>query len=225
MITPGNRVADVGCDHGFVSIYLVQQGISPYCLAMDVRKGPLSAATEHVREQGMEAYIETRLSDGLKACEKGETDAMLCCGMGGPLMAQILTDSAEKAHVMKELVLQPQSEIPWFRRFLRENGYRITDENMVWEEGKYYFMMRVVPGEESLDTDSEMQELWDAFGRRNLEQRHPVLLQYLHYRLDGLEKTREQLSCSESAKAQVRRAELLQEEQLLQKALQIFTKE
>ncbi len=225
MITPGNRVADVGCDHGFVSLYLVQKGISPFCLAMDVRTGPLSAAREHVCQQGMGAYIETRLSDGLKACEKGETDAMLCCGMGGPLMARILGDSADKAHSMKELVLQPQSEIPWFRRFLRENGYRITHEDMVWEDGKYYFMMRVVPEKECFHEDSGLQELWDAFGRQNLEQRHPVLKQYLNYRLEGLHKTREQLSNSDSSRADTRRAELQTEEQLLQRALTYYTQE
>ncbi|MDE5951551.1 MAG: class I SAM-dependent methyltransferase, partial [Acetatifactor sp.] len=59
MVTAGNRVCDVGCDHGWVSIYLVQQGISPRVLAMDVRQGPLSRAQEHIRQQGLEAYIDT----------------------------------------------------------------------------------------------------------------------------------------------------------------------
>ena len=62
MVTPGRRVVDVGCDHGFVSIYLVQRGISPRVLAMDVRMGPLSRAKEHIAEAGLGGYIETRLS-------------------------------------------------------------------------------------------------------------------------------------------------------------------
>ena len=67
MVTPGNKVADVGCDHGFVSIYLVQKGTAPYVYAMDVREGPLQRAKEHIADYCMEEYIETRLSDGVAA--------------------------------------------------------------------------------------------------------------------------------------------------------------
>ncbi|MDE7427736.1 MAG: class I SAM-dependent methyltransferase, partial [Lachnospiraceae bacterium] len=65
MVTRGNVVCDVGCDHGFTAIYLVQQGISPRALAMDLREGPLSAAGEHIAAYGLGERIETRLSDGL----------------------------------------------------------------------------------------------------------------------------------------------------------------
>ncbi len=194
MVTVGNKVVDVGCDHGFVSIYLVQQGISPRCLAMDVRTGPLSAAKEHVAQYGLQAYIDTRLSDGLQAYEAGEADTMLCCGMGGPLMAKILSDSHEKAQKLSELILQPQSEIPEFRVFLRENGYQILEEDMVYEEGKYYFLIKATP-ENGGDTveDKEMQVLYDWFGKDNLLKHHPVLKQYLEFRLAGIEKIRQQL--------------------------------
>lgn len=225
MLTPGNRVVDVGCDHGFVSIYLLQQGISPFCLAMDVRSGPLSGAKEHVAEQGLEQYIETRLSDGLKAYEIGEADAMICCGMGGPLMARIMEESQDKARQLKELVLQPQSEIPQFREFLRKNGYRITHEDMVYEDGKYYFMMRVVPDESVCNEEiAEDQDLRDAFGYHNLEKRHPVLLQYLDYRLHGLEEIEGQLAQNDSDRARQRRQELEQERKLIQSALEYRSK-
>ena len=143
MVTPGRRVVDVGCDHGFVSIYLVQKKISPGVLAMDVRKGPLSRAQEHIAEYGLGDYIETRLSDGLQAFQMGEADAVVCAGMGGRLMKRILTEGREKAQSLKELILQPQSELPAFRKFLRTEGYRLLDENILVEEGKYYFLMKV----------------------------------------------------------------------------------
>lgn len=145
MVSVGNRVCDVGCDHGWVSIYLVQQGISPKVLAMDVRQGPLSRAQEHIRQQGLEAYIETRLSDGVSALEIGETDTMICAGMGGRLMQRILEEGKEKTEDMQELILQPQSEIPAFRAYLRQAGYVTVAENMIYEDGKYYPMMKVVP--------------------------------------------------------------------------------
>ena len=90
MVTAGNRVCDIGCDHGFVPICLVQQKISPGALAMDVREGPLSQARMHIAACGLETYIETRLSDGLAAFRMGEADTLICAGMCGRLMMRIL---------------------------------------------------------------------------------------------------------------------------------------
>lgn len=146
MVTKGNRVCDVGCDHGFVPVYLVQEGISPGVLAMDLREGPLRAAREHVSAYGLEEQIETRLSDGLHNYRPGEADTLVCAGMGGGLMIRILEAEREKTDSFRELVLQPQSEIERFRRYLRENGFRILDEEMVVEDGRFYQMIRAGRG-------------------------------------------------------------------------------
>lgn len=142
MVTKGNRVCDVGCDHGFVPVYLVQQGISPNVLAMDLREGPLRAAREHVAAYGLEGQIETRLSDGLHNYSIGEADTLICAGMGGGLMQRILEVSREKTESFQELILQPQSEIERFRRFLRESGFGILDEEILKEDGKFYQVIR-----------------------------------------------------------------------------------
>ncbi|MDE6213453.1 MAG: class I SAM-dependent methyltransferase, partial [Lachnospiraceae bacterium] len=73
----------------------------------------------------------TRLSDGLHKYKIGEADTLICAGMGGGLMTRILANEKEKTDSFRELVLQPQSELEQFRRFLRENGYRIQDEEIV----------------------------------------------------------------------------------------------
>ena len=143
MVTPGTVITDVGCDHGFVSVYLVQKGLSPRVIAMDVRSGPLERAREHIREYGLQDRIETRLSDGLHGLKTGEANGMICAGMGGPLMEKILTEGREQAQGFAELILQPQSEIPHFRTFLMDEGYLLLDENIIYEEGQYYFMMKV----------------------------------------------------------------------------------
>lgn len=153
MVTRGHRVCDVGCDHGFVPVYLVQQGISPGVLAMDLREGPLRAAREHVSVYGLEGQIETRLSDGLHNYKAGEADTLICAGMGGGLMMRILEAEREKTDSFRELVLQPQSEIERFRRFLRERGSVILDEEMVEEDGKFYQVIRAGRGgKEDRDT-------------------------------------------------------------------------
>ncbi|MBD5486975.1 MAG: SAM-dependent methyltransferase [Lachnospiraceae bacterium] len=143
MVTAGNSVCDVGCDHGFVPIWLVEQGISPRVLAMDVRSGPLSAASDHIAEHGLESRIETRLSNGLHNYNVGEADTLICAGMGGGLMMRILSEDQDKTASFRELILQPQSEIERFRAGLREMGYRIADEQMIEEDGKFYPMMRI----------------------------------------------------------------------------------
>ncbi len=142
MVTTGNRVCDVGCDHGFIPIWLAEQKISPKVLAMDVRSGPLGAAKEHIAERGLDSCIETRLSNGLHNYNVGEADTLICAGMGGGLMMRILSEEPDKAASFQEMILQPQSEIEQFRAGLREMGYRIIDEIMIEEEGKFYPMMR-----------------------------------------------------------------------------------
>ena len=177
MVTRGSRVVDVGCDHGFLSIYLVQQGISPRVLAMDVRKGPLAAAAQHIAECGLGEYIETRLSDGLYEYRLGEADTLVCAGMGGRLMARIVSESMEKAEALGELILQPQSELRVFREFLRTNGFRVVAEDAVYEEGKYYFSMRAVPDRKVAATGqytTEEQRLFDEYGELLLREKHPV---------------------------------------------------
>lgn len=192
LLSPGYVTCDVGCDHGFVSIYLVQKKIAPFVYAMDVRKGPLSRAQEHIKEYGLNAQIETRLSDGLQALEAGAAKAMICAGMGGKLMMKILEEGMGRVLVMRELILQPQSDLKLFRQFLREKELIILQEDMIYEEGKYYPMMRVTPkcfydGVEFAASSEEEQELWDEFGPLLLRERHPVLLQYLNF-LEGVQK-------------------------------------
>ena len=216
MVSEGSVVCDVGCDHGWVSIYLVQKGIASKVYAMDVRTGPLERAKEHIARYQLEEAIETRLSDGLTNLQAGEADCMICAGMGGPLMMKILTEGREKAKVMKELILQPQSELAMFRRFLREEGYRIVAEDMVLEDGKFYPMMKVVPTEEVLPVNEEKQDVYDAYGELLLMQRHPVLEEFL---IKGKEHVQGLLRhLKEQNTASERMGELQKEEMLIDAA-------
>lgn len=215
MVTPGYRVADIGCDHGFLSIYLVQKGISPHVLAMDVRKGPLAAATEHVENSGLGAYIETRLSDGMCGMRDDEAETVVCAGMGGRLMEKILTESMDKAKALKELILQPQSELREFRAFLRRMGFRITDESAVYEEGKFYFAMKAVYTGEEIGVEAKVdineQNILDEFGELLLCRRNPVLKQYLMFRRNVLSQLLEKLLGENTGRASARLAEVRQE--------------
>ncbi len=218
MVSRDRTVCDVGCDHGWVSIYLVQQGIATKVFAMDVGIGPLERAKEHIRSYNLESYIETRLSDGLAALQVGEADCMVCAGMGGPLMMQILSQGKEKAKAMKELILQPQSEIARFRGFLRQEGYQIVRENMVLEDGKFYPMMKVVPVDFVTEEISEEQSIFDAYGELLLKEKHPVLQLYIDRSLEQARELLQHLAKQQTMRAEERMVEIEKELALLQRA-------
>lgn len=179
LVSDGNILADVGTDHGYVPIYLLEHKRIPRAIAMDINRGPLERANEHISMYGMNNYIETRLSDGVQALAVGEADSILIAGMGGGLVIHILTDGAKVCMAAKELILQPQSELARVRKFLAENGYVIMQEEMVKEDGKYYPMMRVSYQPYQKKAFDENEEVFDSYGELLLKRKHPVLLDYL----------------------------------------------
>lgn len=177
LVSPCSVLADVGTDHGYVPIYLIEQGKIQSAIAMDINRGPLRRAQEHIVQYRMEGRIETRLSDGVAALAPGEVQSILIAGMGGGLVIHILSSGSTVCQKAGELILQPQSELFRVRMFLAEEGYVVQDEEMTQEDGKYYPMMRVV-----YEPDAA-REAWPAvflsYGRLLLERRHPVLKEYL----------------------------------------------
>ncbi len=216
MVEPCERVADIGCDHGYVSIYLVEQGIADHVLAMDVRKGPLSRAEANIRQKQLQTRIECRLSDGLERLQPGEADTILLAGMGGPLMIDILTKGSNKRLGTETLIVQPQSDIPEVRRYLHRIGYEITAEDMLQEDGKYYTVMKAKPSASDTatdaDTDTDTDKLWseaeEQYGKLLLEKQSPVLKQYLEREERQLTQLQEQLNHQATEKANQRLAEL-----------------
>lgn len=194
MVTDGNRLADIGTDHGYIPIYLCQTGKIPSALAMDIGKGPLQQAQTHIAEHGLSEQIKTRLSDGMAALQFGEADTILIAGMGGGLVMKILSEGAEKLTGKEELILQPQSEIALVREFLRVRNFQILNEDMILEDGKYYPMMKVSQQKAAEQTKILPQEVADAFGPILLQKRHPVLKEWLERELRTTNSVIEQLS-------------------------------
>lgn len=215
LVSPCRCIADVGCDHGYVPIYLMKTGRCETAIAMDVNQGPLLRAKEHIASYGLS--IETRLSDGVLALEKGEVDAVIIAGMGGALTIHILTNGETIFRNVKEFILQPQSEIQKVRAYLCEHDYFIVEENMIYEDGKYYPMMRVVPGKsEHLDA----VEL--RFGKRLLEAKHPILKTFLDKEYQKKAKIISALSQENKAHILARVDEIKQDMKEIEHALQRY---
>ncbi len=178
LVTEGNRLADVGTDHGYIPIALVQAGKIPSAIAMDVNRGPLARAEAHIREAGLATYIETRLSDGLRELGAEDADTVLIAGMGGMLILRILTEGIPHLSGVEELILQPQSDVYRVRDWLQKHGYRVETEELVEEDGKYYPMMRAVRGQERR---MEQAELY--YGKAEVQRSPEVLRSYLETKL------------------------------------------
>ncbi|MGN0438440.1 MAG: tRNA (adenine(22)-N(1))-methyltransferase [Lachnospiraceae bacterium] len=183
-------VADVGCDHAYVSISLVERKLAKKVIAMDVRKGPLEIATKNIQEAGLHNSIEVRLSNGLEMLCEGEADTIIIAGMGGLLINGILERGLSKLqknslHNAPVLVLQPQSELCKVREFLLMHHYSIVKENVMIEEGKFYTVMKaeskMVSDADAMSCDKILQyEPCDfLYGRYNLFHQNQVLKQYL----------------------------------------------
>ena len=219
MVSPGCRLADVGTDHAYIPIYLIQNGVIPQSVAMDINQGPLLRATENIRRYGLTGRIETRLSDGLEKLQAGEADTILIAGMGGALTVKILEAGEKVLASVKELILQPQSEIDKVRSYLLTHGYVIAGEKMVYEDGKYYPAMRAVHGEMPLWQEVELQ-----YGKYLLEEKHPVLEEYLKDKQKTCKKIQEKLAADgkKAEKITARQKELEDELRLIGQALEVY---
>ena len=212
LVTPGYTIADVGTDHAYIPIYLVEKGIVQRAVAMDINEGPLDRATEHIKENKLENQIQTRLSNGLQHLQKGEVDTVILAGMGGNLMINILNEDFNKTNSLKECILQPQSEVFKVRTFLLEKGFLFIEENMVLDDGKYYPMMKVIPPEKIEEIEPVFwSEIEIRYGKLLLEEKNPILKQFLE-RESGIRKDiLSKLEQVEGIHISERKAELNQE--------------
>ena len=140
----GDRVADIGCDHGYLSIHLLTKGIASSCIASDVNEAPLQSAQRNARKFGVANKIEFYLSDGVAGIPR-DFDTMVCAGMGADTIMSIIHHSAAWLKDPKyRLILQCQSKRPELRQWLYDEGFRINRETLA-KDGKFvYSIMEVV---------------------------------------------------------------------------------
>ncbi len=152
LVPKGKSMADIGTDHGYLPIYLIEVGRVEKAIAADINQGPLDRAGENLISHGMTEKISLRLGGGLSKLKKGEVDGVTICGMGGLMIRQILEDDREKAQALSWLVLQPQNHVAELKVFLSTHHFRIEKEVLSEDGGQLYEMLLAVQGEmEPLD--------------------------------------------------------------------------
>lgn len=136
-VRPGDRIADVGTDHGYLGIWLLQQGIASHVIASDIGQGPLSAAVANAKKYGYTDKMTFCLSDGVQNIPH-DFDTLVCAGMGAETMISILSNGPWLKSTQYRLILQCQTKTQLLRRYLSENGWRITEESAV-RDGKFIY--------------------------------------------------------------------------------------
>lgn len=171
LVSPCSKVADVGTDHGYVPIYLISKNICDFAYAMDVNEGPLTIAKSNIADAGLQDKIETLLSDGFDNFGDRSCDCVIVAGMGGDLIVDILSRASK--YEFKELILSPHKRVDLVRTIISENRYKIVDEKMVEDAGKYYPVIKVEKG------DSDYSEVELEFGPILLSNKDKTLKEYL----------------------------------------------
>ena len=136
-VHPGDRVADVGCDHGHLSIYLLKHHIAAAVIASDIGEGPLKSAVANAERFGVVDNIRFYLSDGVQSIPR-EFDTLVCAGMGGDTMISILEAAPWLGNPQYRLILQCQTRVHLLRQHLSQKGWCISDEITV-RDGKFVY--------------------------------------------------------------------------------------
>ena len=173
-VRTSRTIADIGTDHGYIPIYLCLEDAVDRVIACDVNREPVRRAECNINMYRLGNRIETRLGDGLKPVRTGEVEGAVIAGRGGLLIIDILDECLEKTGALTELVLQPPTDVDKVRKYIHSIGFRIDDEDMIYEEGIYYNVIRAVKGKEKYENEADY-----IFGRINIERKNPVLREFI----------------------------------------------
>lgn len=148
-------VGDVGSDHGYIPIYLVEHEICNKVIATDINQGPVDNAIKSVGEYGYGKFIDVRLGSGLMPYEVGEIDTVIIAGMGGLLISDILLERKHMVESIDTFILQPMVAQDELRLFLFNNDFRIEKEVLSQEGDKFYEVLYVKKG--TMDKYSKLE--------------------------------------------------------------------
>lgn len=167
--------ADIGTDHAYLPIYLMNEGKISSAIAADINRGPLDKAQENIEKYGYAERIKTVLCDGLTKIDSNEADDIAIFGMGGELIVKIIDEAPWLRNAQKRLILQPMTHAEKLREYLAQNGFKIIGDDISLDRGKIY---QTICAE--FDGESRSFDLLTLhFGEHLLMRRSPLLIELL----------------------------------------------
>lgn len=201
---PSNSiVADIGTDHGYIPVYLIENKISKKVIGTDISKGSLDKIIEYVKQMGFEDKIDTRLGDGLEVIKPYEIDTVIIAGMGGLLIRDILEKHKEVSNSIVNFILQPMVATKELREYLIENNFKIIKEDLVKEEKKYYEIIYAKSSKSFVE-----KEIYYEISPLLIKDKHPLLKEFIEDKIRATEKIVNDLEGIESEKTKERYDEL-----------------
>ena len=196
LVPQGCVLADIGTDHAYLPVWLLEQGKIASAIAGDIAEGPCLAAKNTVSMHGMKGKVEVRLGSGLKVLQAGEADCIAIAGMGASTMIEILEADMPLAVEAKRLVLQPMAGAASLRKWLIQNGWCIVAEDLVADGRHLYEIMAVERGESEAFSDAVLE-----IGPSLIEANHPLLAKQFARQINNYKKLLANMGKSEQAKA------------------------
>lgn len=195
LATGYKSLADVGCDHAFISIKALKNYGVKKAYALDINDGPLENARMNVKSNGLEDNIEIIKSDGLTNLNDA-VECIIIAGMGGVLISKIINDSLEKVNHSKKLILSPNNEEAMLREYLSNNGFKISDEHIIQDAGHYYEIIEAIPLE-----NEKISNIDILFGPILRKKKDDLFIKKYSKKLDVLESSL--AKCNESSKKEI----------------------
>ena len=176
LVSEGKKVADIGTDHGYIPVYLLNKNIVPFAILADVNKGPLENARKEVRHNNLLDKTDLRLGSGIEVLKKGEVDEVIIAGMGGILISELLEANKEVAHSVDKLILQPMQAQDELRKYLFSNGYEVLNEVLVKEDFRIYEILEVKYTGKNTEVEDEV---YFEVGKKLIENKDELLNEFI----------------------------------------------
>ena len=180
LVTPNKRLADIGTDHGYIPVYLLNKGVIDFAILADINKGPLENARSEVNRNKLQEKVDLRLGSGIEVLKKGEVDEIIIAGMGGILIADLLEANKEVAHNTEKLILQPMQAQEELRIYLLNNGYEILDECLEKEDFRLYEI--IVAKYTGRNTNVE-DNIYYEVGKKLIENKDKLLPEFIENKI------------------------------------------
>ena len=202
-IPKNSMVADIGTDHGYIPMYLIEKKISKQVIASDVSQGSLNKTISYIKDLKMEDKVIPRLGDGLEVIKPFEVDTVVIAGMGGLLIKEILDKDLNITNSITNFILQPMIASIELREYLINNNFKIIDEDLIKEDDKFYEVIFAKKGKDYIEKEINFE-----ISKQILEKKHPLIKEFIDHKILMAKNILNNLESKTSEKSKSRYEEL-----------------